>query len=68
MLFKYENAAAADTYCHHLLVRDVTTRQKEVALWPVLGWLSRRAGTEFIHRGDSNGTAEAAERLIWRLR
>lgn len=31
----------------------------EVAAWPVLGWLLRRAGTIFIHRGRLRGLLEA---------
>lgn len=42
--------------------------KREVAGWPLFGWLSRRAGTAFIHRGADNGASEAAEQMTWRLR
>lgn len=40
--------------------------KQEVAHWPLMGWLSRRAGTLFIQRGA--GAANAIEQLSWRLR
>lgn len=42
--------------------------KQEVAGWPLIGWLCRRAGTAFIRRGDERGARDAAERLTWRLR
>lgn len=57
-----------DVFCIASVCPARFLAKQEVAGWPVLGWLSRRAGTEFIHRGDSNGAGEAAERMIWRLR
>lgn len=42
--------------------------KREVAGWPLLGWLCRRVGTAFISRGGRDGAARATEELVWRLR
>ncbi len=42
--------------------------KQEVAEWPVVGYLGRRAGTLFLRRGDPESTHEAAEEMVWRLR
>lgn len=40
----------------------------EVADWPLVGWLCRRAGTAFIRRGSTGGARAAAEEMVWRLK
>jgi len=42
--------------------------KQEVAAWPVLGYLARRAGTLFVRRGDSSHNAGIIEQMAWRLR
>ena len=42
--------------------------KQEVADWPVMGYLARRIGTLFVHRGDAERTGAIAERMTWQLR
>ncbi len=42
--------------------------KREVADWPVLGYLAKRIGTLFVQRGDAAQSAVVAERMVWRLR
>ncbi len=39
----------------------------EVGHWPVLGWLARMGGTEFVQRGSHAGLPELLKRLTLRL-
>ncbi|HEY3859169.1 MAG TPA: lysophospholipid acyltransferase family protein [Gammaproteobacteria bacterium] len=40
----------------------------EVAEWPLLGWLARVGGTEFIRRGSHPDLARVLEQMAWRLK
>lgn len=42
--------------------------KREVADWPVMGYLARRIGTLFVSRGDVEQTAAVAEQMAWQLR
>ncbi|MGX2039617.1 lysophospholipid acyltransferase family protein [Methylocaldum sp. MU1018] len=42
--------------------------KREVADWPVMGYLARGIGTLFIERGDAAQTAAVAESMAWQLR
>lgn len=57
-----------DIFCIATVCPTHFLAKREVADWPLFGWLARRAGTAFIRRGGDNGAGEAAEQLIWRLR
>lgn len=46
----------------------VFVAKREVAGWPVLGYLARRSGTLFIQRGDSAQTDATREQMTWMLR
>ncbi|HEY4126577.1 MAG TPA: lysophospholipid acyltransferase family protein [Gammaproteobacteria bacterium] len=40
----------------------------EVAEWPLLGWLARVGGTEFIRRGSHPDLARVLGQMAWRLK
>jgi 1-acyl-sn-glycerol-3-phosphate acyltransferase len=40
----------------------------DIAEWPVIGYLSRQAGTVFIRRGDKKQILQTTERMAWQLR
>lgn len=42
--------------------------KSEVRRWPVIGWLSWRAGTVFIDRGGKGAAEQAMGQLVFRLR
>lgn len=42
--------------------------KREVAEWPVVGYLGRRVGTLFVRRGDRDSTLNTAEDMVWRLK
>ncbi|HYE37391.1 lysophospholipid acyltransferase family protein [Methylocaldum sp.] len=42
--------------------------KREVADWPVMGYLAKGIGTLFIDRGDIAQTAAVAEQMAWQLR
>jgi 1-acyl-sn-glycerol-3-phosphate acyltransferase len=42
--------------------------KREVADWPVVGYLGKRAGTLFVSRGDRGSSLGVAEDMAWRLR
>jgi 1-acyl-sn-glycerol-3-phosphate acyltransferase len=42
--------------------------KSEIAGWPVVGYLSRHAGTLFIRRGDKKQILQTAEMMAWQLR
>jgi 1-acyl-sn-glycerol-3-phosphate acyltransferase len=42
--------------------------KREVADWPVMGYLAKRIGTLFVQRGDSSQTTAIAEQMTWQLR
>jgi len=46
----------------------VFVAKREVADWPVMGYLAKRTGTLFVQRGDAAQTAAVAERMAWQLR
>lgn len=41
--------------------------KQEIRGWPLLGWMSERAGTLFIQRGDGASTARLVEHMTWHL-
>lgn len=57
-----------DIFCISAVCPTHFLAKQEVASWPVLGWLCRRAGTAFIRRGSGDGASEAMVTLVWRLR
>jgi 1-acyl-sn-glycerol-3-phosphate acyltransferase len=57
-----------DIFCIAAVCPTHFLAKQDVAEWPLFGWLCRRVGTAFIHRGSERGAGEAAEQLTWRLR
>ena len=68
VLFVANHISWLDIFCIAGVCPTHFLAKREVADWPLFGWLSRRAGTAFICRGGDNGAGEAAEQLTWRLR
>lgn len=68
VLFVANHVSWLDIFCIATVCPTHFLAKREVADWPLFGWLSRRAGTAFIRRGGDNGAGEAAEQLAWRLR
>jgi len=46
----------------------VFVAKREVAEWPVVGYLAQRTGTLFVQRGDADRNAAVTERMTWCLR
>lgn len=67
-LFVANHLSWLDIFCIASACPTHFLAKREVADWPLFGWLARRAGTAFIRRGGDNGAGEAAEHLTWRLR
>ncbi len=67
-LFVANHLSWLDIFCIASVCPTHFLAKREVADWPLFGWLARRAGTAFIRRGGDNGAGEAAEHLTWRLR
>lgn len=67
-LFVANHISWLDIFCIAAVRPTHFLAKQEVAGWPLLGWLCRRAGTAFIRRGGENGAGEAIEQLAWRLR
>ncbi|MDP1614239.1 MAG: lysophospholipid acyltransferase family protein [Methylococcales bacterium] len=42
--------------------------KSDILSWPVIGFLSRQAGTIFIRRGDKKHILATAEKMIWLLK
>jgi 1-acyl-sn-glycerol-3-phosphate acyltransferase len=42
--------------------------KSDIADWPVIGYLSRQAGTVFIRRGDKKQILQNTEMMAWQLR
>ncbi len=42
--------------------------KSDIASWPVIGYLSRQAGTIFIRRGDKKQILQTTEMMAWQLR
>ncbi|MEC4749069.1 lysophospholipid acyltransferase family protein [Methylomicrobium sp. Wu6] len=42
--------------------------KSDIAGWPVIGYLSRQAGTVFIRRGDKRQIVQTTETMAWQLR
>lgn len=68
VLFVANHVSWLDIFCIAAICPTHFLAKREVADWPLFGWLSRRAGTAFIRRGGENGAGEASEQLTWRLR
>lgn len=67
-LFVANHISWLDIFCIAAVCPTHFLAKREVAGWPLFGWLCRRAGTAFIHRGGEHGASEAMEQLVWRLR
>ena len=67
-LFVANHISWLDIFCIAAVCPTHFLAKREVAGWPLFGWLCRRAGTAFIRRGGDRGAAEATEQLVWRLR
>ncbi len=68
VLFVANHVSWLDIFCIASVCPTHFLAKREVADWPLFGWLSGRAGTAFIRRGGENGAGEASEQLTWRLR
>jgi 1-acyl-sn-glycerol-3-phosphate acyltransferase len=66
VLFVSNHISWLDIFCIAAVCPTHFLAKREVAAWPLLGWLCRRAGTAFIRRGEDSGAA--MEQLVWRLR
>lgn len=42
--------------------------KSDIANWPVIGYLSKQAGTIFIRRGDKQQIHKTAEKMAWQFR
>ncbi len=42
--------------------------KSDISNWPVIGYLSRQAGTIFIRRGDKQHIRTTAEKMVWLLK
>lgn len=42
--------------------------KREVADWPIMGYLAKGIGTLFVQRGDAAQSAAVAEQMAWQLR
>jgi len=42
--------------------------KSDISSWPVIGYLSRQAGTIFIRRGDKKHILATAEKMVWVLK
>ncbi|MGR9014813.1 MAG: lysophospholipid acyltransferase family protein [Gammaproteobacteria bacterium] len=42
--------------------------KSDISSWPVIGYLSRQAGTIFIHRGNKQQIKMTSEKMIWLLK
>lgn len=42
--------------------------KSDISSWPVIGFLSRQAGTIFIRRGDKKHILATAEKMVWVLK
>ncbi|MDO9106395.1 MAG: lysophospholipid acyltransferase family protein [Methylovulum sp.] len=42
--------------------------KSDILSWPVIGYLSRQAGTIFIRRGDKKHILATAEKMVWLLK
>lgn len=67
-LFVANHISWLDIFCIAAVCPAHFLAKREVARWPVFGWLSRRVGTAFIRRGGENGAGEAGAEITWRLR
>jgi 1-acyl-sn-glycerol-3-phosphate acyltransferase len=67
-LFVANHISWLDIFCIAAVCPTQFLAKRDVAGWPLFGWLCRRAGTAFIRRGGDNGAGEATEQLVWRLR
>ncbi|MBK8184609.1 MAG: 1-acyl-sn-glycerol-3-phosphate acyltransferase [Candidatus Competibacteraceae bacterium] len=67
-LFVANHISWLDIFCIAAVCPTHFLAKRDVAAWPLFGWLCRRAGTAFIQRGRSDGATEAIEQLVWRLR
>lgn len=67
-LFVANHISWLDIFCIAAVCPTHFLAKQDVAVWPLFGWLCRRAGTAFIRRGGNNGAGEATEQLVWRLR
>ncbi|MDG4551839.1 MAG: lysophospholipid acyltransferase family protein [Candidatus Contendobacter sp.] len=67
-LFVANHVSWLDIFCIAAVCPTHFLAKREVADWPLFGWLCRRAGTAFIRRGGDHGAGEATEQLVWRLR
>lgn len=67
-LFVANHISWLDIFCICAVCPSHFLAKREVAGWPLFGWLARRAGTAFILRGSENGAGEAGAEIAWRLR
>jgi 1-acyl-sn-glycerol-3-phosphate acyltransferase len=67
-LFVANHISWLDIFCICAVCPSHFLAKREVADWPLFGWLAQRAGTAFIHRGSQNGAGDAGAEIAWRLR
>lgn len=67
-LFVANHVSWLDIFCIAAVCPTHFLAKREVAAWPLFGWLCRRAGTAFIRRGAAGAAGEATEQLARRLR
>jgi 1-acyl-sn-glycerol-3-phosphate acyltransferase len=67
-LFVANHISWLDIFCICAVCPSHFLAKREVADWPLFGWLARRAGTAFIRRGSENGAGDAGAEIAWRLR
>lgn len=56
-----------DIPCIASVADTLFVAKEDVARWPLIGALARRAGTIFLARGRTDASAHAAERMAWAL-
>jgi len=66
-LYVANHVSWLDIPCLHAVAEAGFVAKQDVAGWPIIGRMARRAGTLFIKRGESNAAALAAEQMTWAL-
>lgn len=67
VLYTPNHISWLDIPCLRSVVDAVFVAKEDVHRWPVIGRLSKRAGTIFLKRGGHNASNETAEHMTWSL-
>ena len=67
VLYTPNHISWLDIPCLRAVVDATFVAKDEVRRWPVIGQLSKQAGTIYLKRGGHNAANETAERMTWSL-